>query len=169
MLDLWNYLLVFGAAMVAGLFNALSGGGTLFLFPVLLNVGLIPVVAAATSAATLLTGYAYRDLLKHWDRQIFVLLLVAVLGSIFGAYGLTIVSEEVFKNLIPILLLLATLLFILSDKLVKFGALGVKQSLSLLLLLFLTSVYGGFFGAGMGIMLMVTLQFFYKNISDSWL
>lgn len=108
-------LALFAAALLAGVVNALAGGGLLFTFPALVALGVPPVAANATANIASWPGYAsaafaMRRELAHagWLR---LLLITGVAGGVTGAALLKVMSAQVFSYLVPWLLLLATLLF----------------------------------------------------------
>jgi uncharacterized protein len=155
--------------VVAGVCNAIAGGGTLFSFPVFMAAGLPPVVANASNAVAVWPGHAlaslgYRKELQQVSGGLAAAGLAAVIGGATGAYLLSLVGNSAFLKLIPYLLLAATMVFAvgpaanrwLSHKVhvsavrASFGPVGLFGIL-------LFSIYGGFFGAGLGVMLMAGL------------
>lgn len=161
--------LLFGAGALAGLLNAVAGGGSFVTFPALLATGLPPVAANATNALAVWPGhalavYADRQALPARTRGIGGSLLAALAGGIAGALLLDRVGNERFRALIPWLILFATLLFAFGPALQRRLAARVPRETRVPALLwqrggeFLLAVYGGFFGAGLGVMLMAGLQ-----------
>jgi uncharacterized membrane protein YfcA len=152
------------SAFVAGAVNAVAGGGTLLTYPALLAAGISPVHANATSTLSLLQGqlaavWGFRRQLKGDVRLAAWLSLPSLIGAIGGALLLLVISEHAFKLVVPWLILGATLLFVVSDRLRR-AQTGPEQPPRLLLLLGLqlaVSVYGGFFGAGQSILMLATL------------
>ncbi|MFM8339684.1 MAG: sulfite exporter TauE/SafE family protein, partial [Fluviibacter sp.] len=161
-------LLVAGGAFLAGGMNALAGGGTFFSFPALLAAGVPPVTANASNTvalwpASLTSAWVYRqELAKHRD-WVVALTIVAAIGGVLGGLLLLAISNKAFTQLIPWLLLLATVLFAFSKQIsrlvVKFKSrMGIQQtkdqphSKAGLFFQFIVTVYGGFFGAGQGIL-----------------
>ena len=163
----FDILLLFGSGLLAGAVNAVAGGGTFFTFSALLAVGLPPVVANATSAVSVAPGsvassVAYlSEVRTHW-RRFSVLSVISLLGGGTGALILLRFSNDAFAALVPYLLLGATLLFALSPYLAR-GAARLRRRLARgvkvggLALQYVISVYGGFFGAGMGIVMLAAL------------
>jgi uncharacterized membrane protein YfcA len=157
----WAVLLA--AAVGGGAVNALAGGGTFLAFPALLFAGVPPIASNATSSFVLNpAGYAsawvYRDRLIHGMRFQFAMMFAAVAGSLAGGELLLHTSEHRFERLIPYLMLGATLLFSLSEKLRAAAATRVAGSTHALPMLagqFLIAIYGGYFGAGMGVLMLV--------------
>ena len=170
-MTLTTMLLLAGSGLAAGLVNAIAGGGTFFTFSALLGAGLPPVVANATSAvavtpANLSSAWAYRAELLANARRFAALGIVSLLGGLVGAYVLTRTNNAAFRSLVPWLLLAATLLFALSPWIVAFARRiargepgGPSRGAWLGGLAFQggVAVYGGFFGAGMGIVMLAAL------------
>ncbi|MEI8293972.1 MAG: sulfite exporter TauE/SafE family protein [bacterium] len=162
------------ASSLAGLVNAVAGGGTLVTFPVLLAFGVPPVVANATSTLSLVAGnigsiYGYRNFLGELKPWLKTFVPASMAGGWIGSYLLTCGGEKVFSGLVPYLVLFATLLFMLQGILSRSfaGCREISQEASTrasqfrvaLLFQFLVSVYGGYFGAGIGILMLATLGF----------
>lgn len=155
--------------IIAGISNAVAGGGTFFTFPALLASGLPPVVANASNSLAVWPGHVlalvgYRRELAGYSRAIRGSIVVALIGGAAGAALLAAVGNDSFSKLIPPLILLATLLFAFGGKIndwLRMRSLSAEFSqpkavTRLFELLF--AVYGGFFGAGLGVMLMAGLQ-----------
>lgn len=162
-MSLLDALLILVAGFAAGGMNALAGGGTFFSFPALLAVGLPPVTANATNAvalwpASLAGAWAARPSLRGLGSYLLPLLLVGLLGGAAGGILLLLSGDDLFSDLIPWLLLVATLLFASSPWLSRWLAKRrreadqVRHSAPALLGHGLVSIYGGYFGAGMGIL-----------------
>jgi uncharacterized membrane protein YfcA len=170
-MELATAALLAASGLAAGLVNAIAGGGTFFTFSALVAAGLPPVVANATSAvavtpANLASAWAYRRELAANAKRFAALGVVSLIGGLAGAYILTITDNASFRQLVPWLLLFATLLFALSPRIVALARTIGKQEGShpstgawLGGLAFQTAVatYGGFFGAGMGIVMLAAL------------
>jgi hypothetical protein len=167
------------AAMVAGAMNAVAGGGTLVTFPTLILTGTGSEVANATSTLALVFGtcgsmFGYREhigAIRAWLARFW---LVSAVGGFLGAVLLTRTSETTFSKMVPFLILFATLLFMAQD---AFRRIGMKQASAVatggralwgaMAFQFAVSVYGGFFGAGIGILMLATLGFLgMKNIHE---
>jgi len=155
-----------GASCVAGAINSIAGGGTLVSFPAALAIGLSPVVANATNAVALIPGtlasaFAYRRELAADTRNFLPLLIPSLLGGLAGAYLLLAAPEKVFVTLVPWLVLGATLLILLKRPLLKrIGSSGEpsrRRLVSVAVGIFLMGVYGGYFGAGIGIITLAAL------------
>ena len=163
----WAVLMI--AGIVAGICNATSGGGTLFTFPVFLALGVNPVIANTSNAVSVWPGHAlaafgYRENIKNSNFVRISWILMCISGSIAGSYMLLKTSNEAFKKLIPFLIALATLLFTFGKKLRDYVSTcsffnNNKKYIITNLLIFVFSAYGGFFGAGLGVMMMALLVF----------
>jgi uncharacterized protein len=164
-----TYLLLCVSALIAGAINAIAGGGTLATFPALLSV-LTGVPANATSTTALLPGsmasaWGYRTEIAATRRILSRLFLPSLLGGIAGAFALTRFPEKVFEELVPWLLLTATALLLLQRPLAKWiGAHphhDPKPSTVAVVVFFqfLVGLYGGYFGAGIGILMLSSLSF----------
>jgi len=165
------------AAMVAGGMNAVAGGGTLVTFPTLILVGTGSEVANATSTLALVFGtggsmYGYRE---HWKAIVWWLArfwLVSAVGGFIGAVLLTRTSDAFFSKMVPFLILFATLLFVAQDTFRRLGnqqvdARGKGAFWGAMVFQFVVAVYGGFFGAGIGILMLASLGFLgMKNIHE---
>jgi len=156
------FLIVIG--FLAGTSNALVGGGTLFTFPVLLAAGLSPVVANTTTTVALLPGtltsaYAYLPELRRVRERLPLRVITAAVGGFVGAALLLILGNTVFFYLVPWLLAVATILFALSRGIVKRvkSASLHKNEGRFLTMEFAGAVYGGYFGAAIGILLLAAM------------
>lgn len=156
-------LLLFVAAFFAGAVNAIAGGGTFLTFGALTVAGIPPITANATSSVTQFPGYitstlAYRDeIAKSWKSAI-ALSVVSVIGAIAGSLLLLSLDNPSFRQIVPWLLLAATVIFAAGPWLKpKASAEKPVNSPKSIVAQFFTSIYGGFFGAGMGIMMLAVL------------
>ncbi|MBV9595117.1 MAG: sulfite exporter TauE/SafE family protein [Actinobacteria bacterium] len=157
-------LLVFAAGIAAGTINTVVGSGTLITFPTLLAVGLPPVTANVTNSMGLFPGslvgaYGYRAELRGQRRRAQVLGTAAVLGAIVGAILLLSLPAGAFKAIVPVLIVLALLLVILGPWLNRRIAAARDAprgdgGVALWIVVLLTGVYGGYFGAAQGVLLM---------------
>jgi uncharacterized membrane protein YfcA len=169
----WTEILALSlAAAAGGAINAVAGGGTLITFPTLLFFRTPSVIANATSTLALVLGtsgsiYGYRrhiDAVRPW---LWRFLPVSIAGGLIGAYLLTRTEDRVFAKLVPFLILFATILFFsqgLFRRLITAEnkpAQGTKQRavLGAIAFQFLVAVYGGYFGAGIGILMLASLGF----------
>ncbi len=161
-------LALFAAAFAAGALNAVAGGGTLLTFPALVAAGLPPIVANATSSVSQWPGYVASSLAFRRElagqRQFAGMSVASLLGGLVGGYLVTVVSPRLFDVLIPWLILLATAMFAFSAPLTRWmgrHAAHVGRSTAALLVgQFVVSIYGGFFGGGMGIMMLALCSLF---------
>ena len=162
------------AAFMAGILNSLAGGGSFITLPALLFIGIPPVLANTTSAAVLLPGYlgsvfGFKKTYKTIQiRSLIPLLIITLIFSVGGAYLLINSSDEFFLKFIPLLIMAATLLFIINPSYEE----EIEKSNSTLLKKFglsLISTYGGYFNGGLGIALLSVLsldsEFSLKQIS----
>jgi len=153
------------AAIAAGVVNAIAGGGTLISFPVLTAIGVPTVRANATNTVSLCPGYiggtyAQRQDLTGLGRSLRAQMIAAAVGGLAGSVLLITTSEAVFRQIVPFLILAACALLGLQDRMrawlkgrsphpthpaVEVASIGVA------------AVYGGYFGAGLGIMLVAVL------------
>jgi uncharacterized membrane protein YfcA len=163
-----HLLLAALAALAAGAVNALAGGGTLISFPMLTFLGVPAVAANVTNTVALCPGYfggtfAQRDDLRGQGKRLWSILPAAIMGGIAGGYLLLITGEKLFKDLIPYLILLASALLAIQDPIRAWltRRMGAGHSARLETLTWLpaglASVYGGYFGAGLGVMLLSVL------------
>ena len=169
-MPLLSYLIALLAAVAAGLINALAGGGTLITFPVLLAIGLPAVSANVTNTIALCPGFlggtfAQRDDLRQQKRRLLYVLPAGVLGGLTGGFLLLISPEKVFTNLVPFLILLASLLLAIQGParawLTRRQSQGQVRRLAegwLVLPVFLGAIYGGYFGAGLSVILLAVLS-----------
>ena len=154
------------AAVAGGAVNALAGGGTLITFPALTAVGVPPLNANVTNTVALVPGYlggtiGQRRDLSGQRRRVWVMLAPAVAGGLLGGALLLLTGEKLFKELVPWLILLATALLATEPWLKKtaVGRLrdadaGGRTGAASVLAAFAGAVYGGYFGAGLGIILL---------------
>jgi hypothetical protein len=155
------------AAAAAGLVNALAGGGTLLLFPALLGLGLPAVSASVHSTVALCPGYlgatlAQRPELRGQGARLLALLPLAALGGFAGALLLLHTGEAAFRVAVPWLLLAACLLLALQEPLRKrwaqiTGSAAPAPRLVAALAVGVASIYGGYFGAGLSVLVLALL------------
>lgn len=157
------------AAVAAGLVNALAGGGTLITFPVLIAVGVPNVAASITNTVALCPGYfgatlAQRADLKGQGRRLRWLVPASIVGGVLGGLLLLGTGEKVFKSLVPFLILMASALMAVQDPLRAWlqrrakerGHSGMPEGAATLPVA-LAAVYGGYFGAGLSVIVLATL------------
>lgn len=156
---------LFLSGVLTGMINAVAGGGTFLSFGALTLVGIPPVVANATSSITQFPGYvtstlAYWNDFKTFWRGAIALAIASIAGSLLGAWILLQLDNPQFRSLVPWLLLAATALFAAGPYLKPKPRPGQEAAVGGVfgfLMQAATSVYGGFFGAGMGVMMLATL------------
>src|SRR5579862_257518 len=175
-----------GAAFLAGGINSVAGGGTLISFPALIGLGLPPIAANATSTVAIWPGslgsiWGFRRELAAVPRRMLLLAIPAVLGGLAGALLLRRTPAQIFAHLVPFLILFATVLFALQapvQRRLRARAAGLSahdpaggpaeresrrrsgmRILSAALAQFAVGIYGGYFGAGMSIMMLTLLAF----------
>ena len=159
--------LILLAAFLAGALNAVAGGGSFFTLPALIFIGVPAVIANATSTVALLPGsfasaFSYRKGVSRVEGiSLRTLVIVSLLGGVAGAILLLITPESIFVGLMPWLLLFATLMFAFGKNIgmalkryihFGFGALLVSQ--------IAIAIYGGYFGGGIGIMMLAALAIY---------
>ncbi len=165
-----DYLLIAAAAFAAGAINSVAGGGTLLSFPTLVWLGRNPIFANATNAVALWPGslsamIGYRDDLGRVRRWLLLLTIPSVAGGALGAVLLLHTSEKTFSRLVPFLILGATLLLaaqeVISRKLNLIAKAHENPTVGWVIFVFtfqlLVGLYGGYFGAGMGILMLAAL------------
>lgn len=170
---LTDALLVGAGAFAAGAMNAMAGGGTFFSFPAMLAAGVPPVMANASNTvalwpASISSAWAYRREAMRHGRWAALLAVISLLGGLIGGLLLLAVSNETFSKLVPWLLLVATTLFAFAPQVSKLIA-WMKGHMKLAssdqpgskggaLFQMVVAIYGGFFGAGMGILTLAALS-----------
>lgn len=159
----------FGAAFFAGAINSVAGGGTLISFPILVALGLPPIVANATNTVGIWPGslgsmWGFREELGRVNRRMFWLLVPALIGGLAGALLLRCTPPGVFSALVPWLILFATVLFMIQGpvqrRLKSVEAAehaGAKWMVTAVIAELAVAIYGGYFGAGMSIMSLSVL------------
>ncbi len=182
-----GYILAGLSAIAAGLINALAGGGTLITFPVLMAVGLPAVSANVTNTVALCPGYLGGTLaqskdLKDQKKRLWVELPAGILGGLVGGVLLIKTGEKLFTNLVPFLILLASALLAVQNPVHQWltlapaahlprtqvpGSAGVRRQeegkakaaseMWTFLPIFLAAIYGGYFGAGLSVIILAVL------------
>jgi len=163
------YLFASLAAIAAGLINALAGGGTLITFPVLMMIGLPAVMANVTNTVALCPGYLGGTLAQSKDLQgqrkrLWIAIPAAVLGGLAGGILLLRTGEKIFTNLVPFLILLASALLAIQNPVRAWltqrqeqGKAKPAAGLWAFIPVFLGAVYGGYFGAGLSVIVLAVL------------
>jgi uncharacterized membrane protein YfcA len=177
MLEPAQIALLAGAGLLAGAVNAVAGGGSLISFPALLAVGYPALTANVTNAVALTPGYfggtlGYRRELEGQRRRILALGATSAAGAVLGAFLLVISSAEFFERVVPFLIFLACGLLAAQTRLARLvqrrreGREGGSpagrdpHTLPLFAAQFLAAIYGAYFGAGVGIMMLAILGIF---------
>jgi uncharacterized membrane protein YfcA len=168
---LWILVALCGSAFIAGAVNAIAGGGTLLTFPALLAV-VSPVIANGTSTLALLPGslasaWGFRRDVSHPPRLLLWLIVPSLVGGTIGTLLVTRTAERYFASLIPWLILAATVLLMLQPAVGRFirahsgdaSTLPDRRLLLLAIIQFFVAIYGGYFGAGIGILMLSSLAF----------
>jgi uncharacterized membrane protein YfcA len=165
----WAALAIFAAGLGAGTVNAIVGSGSLITFPTLLALGYPPVLANVSNNVGLVPGsvsavHAYRRELVGQRSRILTLGPASLAGGLTGAVILLALPHSVFKAAVPVLVLLAAVLMALQPRVTKWladrGERHVHGGAPLVLGVFLTGIYGGYFGAAQGVILMSLLAIF---------
>ena len=162
-----TYIVLTVAAFVAGVINSLAGGGSLVTFPALLFAGLNPIDANASSIVALVPGtfsgaWAYRDkILDIREVKVTSFLVISLVGGLLGALLLLWTPTRIFAGLVPWLTLFSTLVFAVGN----FAPLELIRRLSIgprgaLVVHFVISLYGGYFGGGIGFLLLAALTLY---------
>ncbi|WP_246731383.1 sulfite exporter TauE/SafE family protein [Methylocapsa sp. S129] len=159
--------LLFLAGVAGGIVNAVAGGATLITFPAMLAAGLPPIVANASNAVAISPGHliaalADREKLPPFDRLLALALATAVVGGIIGALLLLALPDRLFVLPVPALIGFATLLFAFAPQIQAWAERrrngAAPSAAGGLAALAAASVYGGFFGAGLGVILTAVLS-----------
>lgn len=161
---------VAAVAVLAGALNAVAGGGSLLLFPMLIAAGLPPLSANVTNTTAIWPGYigtavGYRAELTGQRRAVLVLALTSLLGGTVGAVLLLTTPASVFDAVVPVLVIAASLLLAVQARVTALvqrlpGAGRALGSPPLHVALFLAAVYGGYFGGALGVILLAVLAVF---------
>jgi len=160
-------LAIAGAGLVAGTINTVVGSGSLITFPTLLAFGLPAVVANVSNTIGLVPGsvsgvVAYRAELSGQSRRLLALALPACAGGILGAALLLSLPRNVFRDVVPALILIACALVVLQPRLARLRRKKPPSNAgpALRATVFATAIYGGYFGAAQGVILMSLLGIF---------
>jgi uncharacterized membrane protein YfcA len=162
--------LLFLTAVVAGVINSLAGGGTLLTFPALAHFGIVKdLIANTTNTVALVPGsiagtWGYRREFRQSLRWVAFLVGPSLVGGVVGAMLLTRLDEQYFDKAVPWLILTATVLFLSQPVFNRFAARHADQPATsrvtvaaMVVFQFFVAIYGGYFGAGMGILMLSSL------------
>ena len=163
-------LLVVGVGFLAGTINTIVGSGSLITFPTLLAIGYSPVVANVSntigiSFGSLSGAVGYRRELGGQRRRVILLGSASLIGGITGGILLLTLPSSVFDDVVPVLILLAVALVIVQPRLSRFvterrSRVVEHGGFELWISIFLTGIYGGYFGAAQGVILLALLGIF---------
>src|SRR5512143_3332092 len=168
-MDILQYVLAGLAAVAAGLVNALAGGGTLITFPTLTALGLPAVAANVTNTVAVAPGHLGATLAQKRDlagqrTRVFRLVPAALFGGLVGGLLLLYTSERVFRRLVPFLILLASALLAVQEPVRAWllrrlgrGSRHASHEALAVLPVFAESIYGGYFGAGLSVIVLAAL------------
>ncbi len=166
-MDLTRALILLGAGALAGAMNSVAGGGTIVTFPSLIISGLSSIVANATSTIALLPGtissvYGYRRKIPVVRQWLTLFGPVSLVGGLIGGILLVQTPSKVFDWLVPFLILFATILFMVNATVARYFQPGGQKPSSrwlwgVTLFQFGVALYGGYFGAGIGILMLASL------------
>ena len=168
-MDFPHAAVAFAAAFVAGAINSVAGGGTLVSFPALIWLGLGSVTANATSTVAIWPGtvgsaWGYRRELRASEPRFLALIAPSLVGGLLGAWLLNNTPASTFDRLVPYLILFATLLFMAQEPIQRMlGTGGARHKsnawfVGAMLFQLMVGLYGGYFGAGIGILMLAALS-----------
>jgi uncharacterized protein len=168
--DLATVALLAGAGLVGGVANAIAGGATLITFPAMLASGIPPVIANASNAVAVTPGHfiaaiADRERIPAFDRRFLLLVVLSLVGAAIGATLLLVTTDRTFILLVPLLVGAATLIFAFSRQIQQAiqgrkrggGKRGKPRGFLGEILIVPATIYGGYFGGGLGVMLLAIL------------
>jgi len=183
-MNTFDYVILIGSAAIAGAVNSVAGGGTMLTFPALMAADFTSKFANATSTVALWPGqlsslWGLRGELGHTVRAVVPLLVIGLIGGGVGAWLLLVTPSAFFDKLVPFLVLLATVLFMVQEPLARWQKSRVVSAImtgegvdaatgkaeekplhfspGIVLFLMGVAVYGGYFGAGIGILTLAAL------------
>jgi uncharacterized protein len=166
-MDFAHIVLLVGAGIAGGVIAAIVGGAAIVTFPALLAAGLPPVMATAANTTALTPGLLLaavydRAQLPPLDRSFMAMVLASISGALIGAALLLLTPERIFGFLVPLLLAFATALFAFAGRISTWLAARTagreRRWTSSLGALLPVSIYGGYFGAGVGVLLLGVLS-----------
>lgn len=164
-------IVLFGVGILVGAMNSIAGGGMLVGFPVLLAFGLPPLAANVTSNTVIMPGsissaYGYRRYLSKLRKRYLLLLVPCIVGAAIGAIILRNTSSDQFQQIVPMLVGFAVILFAFQPLLhfhlhrhIRGKQKGLASLLVIAVVLLPVAIYGGYFGAGFGFIMLAFLGF----------
>lgn len=167
-----SLLLAALAGLVGGAINSIAGGGTLVTFPIIVALGLTPLTANTTNTMALWPGalgslWGYRRQFAGVGGWVASIGVAGVLGGLLGGWLLLTTGNDRFEQIVPFLVLGATVLFVLNGPMLRWlrghqrvGDVASKPPSPFLVVQFLVGIYGGYFGAGIGILTLGVLGLF---------
>ena len=164
-MNLLQALAVLAAGFTAGGINAVVGSGSLVTFPMLLAVGYTPVTANVSNSIGLVFGnvsaaWGYRRELVGQRQRMALTGTGTALGAIAGGVLLLTLPESVFEDVVPVLILIACALMVMRPKpRLSYGSLSHHRKVALVATGFAVGIYGGYFGAAQGVILLAALRF----------
>jgi uncharacterized protein len=169
-MDLMTAAFLAGAGVLAGIIATMVGGAAVVIYPALIATGVSPQLAAVCNLAsvmpaTMLASLSDRSQLPPFDRAFVGLIVASIVGAGLGAAFLVLTPERMFEGLVPLLLAFATVLFAFSDRIsarmrarAEERGHGITFNVTSLRVLLPVSFYGGYFGAGVGIMMLAVFS-----------
>jgi uncharacterized protein len=159
-----NLLILLGAGLLGGLANSMAGGASLVTFPAMMAVGLAPIPANASNALGIILGnvmgaVAERRKLPVFDRAMLAACTAAAFGGALGGVLLLNTPERMFVLIVPALIGIATVIFAFSKSIQRWVSSRFEMNSGALraIMVFPATLYGGYFGAGLGVILMSVL------------
>jgi uncharacterized membrane protein YfcA len=167
-MDPLHILLIVGAGIIGGVISSMAGGASLFTFPAILAVGLPPTMAVAVTTTALtpslfLATFYDRAQLPPFGRPLITTVLVAICGGFIGGALLLLTPQRMFEVLVPMLLTFATVLLAFAPRISRWlaahtGAAGAPNPAQSAAVMLPVSIYGGYFGVGLGVLVLGVLS-----------
>lgn len=170
-MDTLTILMLFGAGLIGGSLSGIVGGASLVTFPALLAIGMPPVTAAASNVCSMMfaniaAALSDRAMLPKADRSLAGLIAASIGGALIGASLLVITPQRAFEILVPVLIGFATVLFWLSPRVsawlraraARGGRQAPKVGAGSIPIMLPVSIYGGYFGAGVGVLALAVMS-----------
>lgn len=165
-----TFVLLCTTGFLAGVINSVAGGGALMIFPLLISMGVPATTANASTSIGVFGGqtssaFGYREYLRKLDRRFFLFLFIGVIGGVLGAMFLDKTSDDLFVKIAPWFIVFATASLIFQSNIQKWllhihASPHLRKVLLPVLILtaIVVSIYGGYFGAGMGIIIFAIIS-----------